>query len=187
VQWSPTVDSATAAGLASTRTYPLRSSFTPTYNMAINLIARFGRERAHGSLESSFAQFQADRAVVSLVRQIKKNESARDELLKALNVIWVILKVMPYYALKIKELEKLLSKRDGRKTFDNRQRHIWKNEIIFVAVCDLTPAIHVTIAKRTPDLRKEQNACTGIGRAYELELRIERTLLQKPLIASVMY
>jgi len=28
VQWSPTVDSATAAGLASTRTYPLRSSFT---------------------------------------------------------------------------------------------------------------------------------------------------------------
>ena len=60
VLWSPTVDSATAAGLASTRTYPLRSSFTPTYNMSINLIARFGRERAHGSLESSFAQFQAD-------------------------------------------------------------------------------------------------------------------------------
>ena len=43
VQWSPTVDSATAAGLASTRTYPLRSSFAPSYNMSINLIARFGR------------------------------------------------------------------------------------------------------------------------------------------------
>ncbi|MFM1974933.1 MAG: hypothetical protein RL524_920, partial [Actinomycetota bacterium] len=49
VLWSPTVDSATAAGLASTRTYPLRSSFTPSYNMSINLIARFGRERARTS------------------------------------------------------------------------------------------------------------------------------------------
>jgi len=55
IQWSPTVDSASAAGLASTRTYPLRSSFAPTYNMSINLIARFGRERARRSLESSFA------------------------------------------------------------------------------------------------------------------------------------
>ena len=64
IQWSPTVDSASAAGLASTRTYPLRSSFSPTYNMSINLIARFGRETARRSLESSFAQFQADRAVV---------------------------------------------------------------------------------------------------------------------------
>jgi ATP-dependent RNA helicase HelY len=37
IQWSPSIDSATAAGLASTRTYPLRSSFSPTYNMAVNL------------------------------------------------------------------------------------------------------------------------------------------------------
>ena len=81
VLWSPTVDSATAAGLASTRTYPLRSSFTPSYNMSINLIARFGRERARTSLESSFAQFQADRAVVGLVKQIRKNDLAAAEQL----------------------------------------------------------------------------------------------------------
>jgi ATP-dependent RNA helicase HelY len=74
IQWSPTVDSASAAGLASTRTYPLRSSFSPSYNMSINLIAQFGRERARRSLESSFAQFQADRAVVGLTRQIHKND-----------------------------------------------------------------------------------------------------------------
>jgi DNA-binding CsgD family transcriptional regulator len=43
--------------------------------MAINLIARFGRETARRSLESSFAQFQADRAVVGLTRQIRKNET----------------------------------------------------------------------------------------------------------------
>jgi ATP-dependent RNA helicase HelY len=117
VQWSPTVDSATAAGLASTRTYPLRSSFTPTYNMAINLIARFGRERAHGSLESSFAQFQADRAVVSLVRQIKKNQSAREELLESAKCHLGNFESYATLRSEIKEVEKLLSKRDGRKSF----------------------------------------------------------------------
>ena len=129
VQWSPTVDSATAAGLASTRTYPLRSSFTPTYNMAINLIARFGRERAHGSLESSFAQFQADRAVVSLVRQIKKNESARDELIETAKCHLGDFESYAQLRSEVKELEKLLSKRDGRKTFDNRQRAHMEGEI----------------------------------------------------------
>ena len=129
VQWSPTVDSATAAGLASTRTYPLRSSFTPTYNMAINLIARFGRERAHGSLESSFAQFQADRAVVSLVRQIKKNDSARDELLESAKCHLGDFESYAALRSEIKDLEKLLSKRDGKKTFDNRQRAHMEGEI----------------------------------------------------------
>jgi ATP-dependent RNA helicase HelY len=76
VLWSPTVDSATAAGLAATRTYPLRSSFSPTYNMAINLLERYGRETARNSLKSSFAQFQADRAVVGLDKQIRRNTEA---------------------------------------------------------------------------------------------------------------
>ena len=129
VQWSPTVDSATAAGLASTRTYPLRSSFTPTYNMAINLIARFGRERAHGSLESSFAQFQADRAVVTLVRQIKKNQSAREELLESAKCHLGNFESYATLRSEIKEVEKLLSKRDGRKSFDNRQRAHMEGEI----------------------------------------------------------
>jgi len=129
VQWSPTVDSATAAGLASTRTYPLRSSFTPTYNMAINLIARFGRERAHGSLESSFAQFQADRAVVGLVKQIKKNESARLELIESAKCHLGDFEGYAKLRSETKELEKLLSKRDGRRTFDNRQRAHMESEI----------------------------------------------------------
>jgi len=129
VQWSPTVDSATAAGLASTRTYPLRSSFTPTYNMAINLIARFGRERSHGSLESSFAQFQADRAVVGLVRQIKKNDVARSELLESAQCHLGDFESFSQIRSEIKELEKLLSKREGRRTFDNRQRAHMESEI----------------------------------------------------------
>jgi ATP-dependent RNA helicase HelY len=129
VQWSPTVDSATAAGLASTRTYPLKSSFTPTYNMSINLIARFGRERAHGSLESSFAQFQADRAVVSLVRQIRKNDSAAAELTETAQCHLGDFNEYSRMRIDIKEMERLLSKRDGRRTFDNRQRVRMENEL----------------------------------------------------------
>jgi ATP-dependent RNA helicase HelY len=129
VQWSPTVDSATAAGLASTRTYPLRSSFTPTYNMSINLIARFGRERARGSLESSFAQFQADRAVVGLVRQIRKNESLAAELVESAQCHLGDFNEYSRIRIEIKELEKLLSKRDGRRTFDQRQRLHMENDL----------------------------------------------------------
>ncbi|MSO16415.1 MAG: DEAD/DEAH box helicase [Candidatus Planktophila sp.] len=129
VQWSPTVDSATAAGLASTRTYPLRSSFTPTYNMSINLIARFGRERARGSLESSFAQFQADRAVIGLVRQIRKNDSAAAEQAESAKCHLGNFTEYARTRIDIKELERLLSKRDGRRTFDQRQRVKMENEL----------------------------------------------------------
>jgi ATP-dependent RNA helicase HelY len=70
------VDPYDVAGLASTRTYPLRSSFRPSYNMAVNLVAQFGRERAHELLQASFAQFQADRGVVGLTTQVRRNEEA---------------------------------------------------------------------------------------------------------------
>ncbi|NLG23234.1 MAG: DEAD/DEAH box helicase [Actinomycetales bacterium] len=70
------LDPVDVAGLASTRTYPLRSSFRPTYNMAVNLVAQFGRSVAHELLQSSFAQFQADRAVVGLASQVRRNEEA---------------------------------------------------------------------------------------------------------------
>src|SRR6185437_2276713 len=60
------------AGLAGIRTYPLNSSFQPSYNMAVNLVGQVGRERAAKLLESSFAQFQADRAVVGLARKARK-------------------------------------------------------------------------------------------------------------------
>ena len=76
VVWQPGMNPNELAGLASTRTYPLRSSFRPSYNMAVNLVHQFGRERARELLESSFAQFQADKAVVGLARQLRKSESA---------------------------------------------------------------------------------------------------------------
>jgi ATP-dependent RNA helicase HelY len=69
VLWQPGIDPLAVAGLAGTRTYPLTSSFMPTYNMAVNLVGQVGRARAARLLESSFAQFQADRSVVGLGRQ----------------------------------------------------------------------------------------------------------------------
>ena len=45
VLWQPGMNPRELAGLASTRTYPLRSSFRPSYNMAVNLVHQFGRER----------------------------------------------------------------------------------------------------------------------------------------------
>ncbi|MGW6360492.1 DEAD/DEAH box helicase [Streptomyces sp. NPDC055092] len=66
------------AGLAGTRTYPLRSSFKPSYNMAVNLVEQFGRHRSRELLETSFAQFQADKSVVGISRQVQRNEEGLD-------------------------------------------------------------------------------------------------------------
>ncbi|HEY2832546.1 MAG TPA: DEAD/DEAH box helicase [Sporichthyaceae bacterium] len=74
VLWQPGLDPRTVAGLASARTFPLRSSFRPSYNMAVNLVGQLGRDRARALLETSFAQFQADRSVVGLAAQIRKQD-----------------------------------------------------------------------------------------------------------------
>ncbi|MFJ3203477.1 DEAD/DEAH box helicase [Streptomyces sp. NPDC086989] len=74
VLWQRGMDPAALAGLAGTRTYPLRSSFKPSYNMAVNLVQQFGRHRSRELLETSFAQFQADRSVVGISRQVQRNE-----------------------------------------------------------------------------------------------------------------
>ncbi|MGO9501407.1 MAG: DEAD/DEAH box helicase [Streptosporangiaceae bacterium] len=80
VLWQPGVDPAAVAGLAGTRTYPLTSSFRPSYNMAVNLVGQVGRQRAAALLESSFAQFQADRAVVGIARQARRVRQEMAEL-----------------------------------------------------------------------------------------------------------
>jgi ATP-dependent RNA helicase HelY len=76
VLWQPGVDPEHVAGLASTRTYPLRSSFRADYNMTINLVERLGIEQGRELLEQSFGQFQADRSVVGLARRIERNTEA---------------------------------------------------------------------------------------------------------------
>ncbi|ORA08187.1 DEAD/DEAH box helicase [Mycobacterium arosiense] len=83
VLWNPTEETtepSAVAGLASTRTFPLRSSFAPSYNMTINLVQQMGPEQAHRLLEQSFAQYQADRSVVGLVRGIERGTTMLEEI-----------------------------------------------------------------------------------------------------------
>jgi len=63
------------ASLASTRTYELTSSFRPSYNMAVNLVRNYTRDEAHHLLNSSFAQFLADRGVVTLERELERDRT----------------------------------------------------------------------------------------------------------------
>ncbi len=77
VCWNPFVTFDQVASLASKRTYALRSSFRPTYNMAVNLVQRCSLEAARHLLNLSFAQYHADRDVVGLERQLQRS---RDQL-----------------------------------------------------------------------------------------------------------
>lgn len=72
VQWAPAMDPREVAGLASTRTYPLVSPFTPGYNMAINMLKMNGFDNSIRLVEQSFAQFQTNRSVVGEVRDIER-------------------------------------------------------------------------------------------------------------------
>jgi ATP-dependent RNA helicase HelY len=73
IMWSQSIDAAMAASLAGNRTYPLKSSFMPTYNMSANLLDRLNVERAKESLALSLAQFQADKSLVGMQQQVQTN------------------------------------------------------------------------------------------------------------------
>ena len=85
VVWSDELDPEVLAGLASTRTYPLRSSFQASYNMAINLVGQMGRAKARDVLETSFAQFQADQSVVGLSSELRKLKEAQAGYTESMN------------------------------------------------------------------------------------------------------
>ncbi len=64
------------AGLVGTRAYPLRSSFTPSYNMAVNLLRRHDLAQAEALLGASFAQFEADSSVTRKADRLLELEEA---------------------------------------------------------------------------------------------------------------
>ncbi|MBO0893751.1 MAG: DEAD/DEAH box helicase, partial [Acidimicrobiales bacterium] len=72
VLWSVQARFSHVAGLASNRTYALRSSFRPTYNMAANLVGRYSRAQAHHLLSLSFAQYLADAELVGLRAHLER-------------------------------------------------------------------------------------------------------------------
>ena len=80
VLWSPFVSFAQVAALAGSREYPLKSSFRPTYNMTANLVRRYDRAEAMSLLGQSFAQFQADRSVVTLERRLARDRERLESI-----------------------------------------------------------------------------------------------------------
>ena len=66
----------TVASLVGRRTEPLRSSFAPSYNMAVNLLRTRTREESEALLARSFAQYQADQRVSGEERRIDENNRA---------------------------------------------------------------------------------------------------------------
>ena len=84
VLWHENFDPVLLGGLASTRTYPLKSSFRPGYNMAVNVIDVMGYQRTQNLINESFAQFQADKNSASLLISKRKNEEALGGYLEAM-------------------------------------------------------------------------------------------------------
>ena len=80
--WNPFVTFEQAAGLALSRSFRLTSAFRPTFNMAVNMVRRHSRTAATHFLNLSFAQFQADRDIVTseAVLERRRRELRRLEM-----------------------------------------------------------------------------------------------------------
>jgi ATP-dependent RNA helicase HelY len=63
------------AGLVGTRSYPLHSSFRPSYNMVVNLLRRHDTARAERVLRASFAQYETDSDVARDARRLAELEA----------------------------------------------------------------------------------------------------------------
>ncbi|MDO4911489.1 MAG: DEAD/DEAH box helicase [Corynebacterium sp.] len=79
VQWRPEYDAVEVANMASTRTYPLISTFSPSYNMSVNLLKTLGFDKANQMIDRSFAQFQANKELVAVAAELAdlRKEEAR--------------------------------------------------------------------------------------------------------------
>lgn len=76
------LDFRTVASLVGTRTYPLKSSFAPSYNMAVNLLRNHSLENAKHLLNASFAQFENQLTIGDRSDTITEMEEARAGYIK---------------------------------------------------------------------------------------------------------
>jgi len=72
VPWSPYIRFDQVAALAASRSFQLKSAFRPTYNMAINLLARRDPDEARALLARSFAQYQSNSELTRLEARLAK-------------------------------------------------------------------------------------------------------------------
>ncbi len=84
VLWSPFVAFQQVADLAASRSFVLRSSFRPTYNMTANLVRRYHQHEAQRMLNLSFAQFQTDGAIVRIEVRLQRRRAELADMVDAL-------------------------------------------------------------------------------------------------------
>jgi ATP-dependent RNA helicase HelY len=70
------------ADVAGMGSHPLVSSFEPSYNMAVNLVANYPRSRAEELLRASFAQYRANERTRRLEERIAERRRDVDEFRK---------------------------------------------------------------------------------------------------------
>ncbi|HHC07760.1 MAG TPA: DEAD/DEAH box helicase [Actinobacteria bacterium] len=80
---TPYVPFEKVAEIAAAGAHPLVSSFQPNYNMAVNLVAKYSRERAEELLRASFGQFHVDRRRRRLTERMAAVEAEIAELEEA--------------------------------------------------------------------------------------------------------
>jgi ATP-dependent RNA helicase HelY len=71
------------AAVAATGSHPLVSSFEPSYNMAVNLVANYPEDRAQELLRASFAQFRVQERARRLDERIAERRAEVEQYLAA--------------------------------------------------------------------------------------------------------
>ncbi|MGQ4532853.1 DEAD/DEAH box helicase [Dermabacteraceae bacterium P13138] len=123
------------AQLASRRTFPLRSAFRPTYNMSVNLLGRLTPSESREILESSFAQFQADRSVVGLARKARDLGTTADSYAEA----------MSCERGDYREYSRLLEEIADREKALSRERSLKQSKLLHDSVARLKPGQLVAV------------------------------------------
>lgn len=168
ILWSSQLDPNSVAGLASRRTYPLNSSFKPTYNMGVNLISAFGMDLASSILERSFAQYQADKSVVGIANNIEQREKSLRGYEEAMQCHMGDFKEYSSVRRDISDLEKKLSFARKRDMRESKGRHLDEKQL-----AELKRKLRSHSAHRCPE--RETHARWG-ERYQKLKREIEKDL-----------
>jgi ATP-dependent RNA helicase HelY len=174
VLWSPWYGFDRVAALASSREFVLRSAFVPTYNMVVNLAARYARQEAEELLGRSFAQFQADRSLGRLAHR----RARRSELLAAATEAarCELGDVDEYRAQRAAERRRARDAREGQR------------EVVARSVAELGPGDVVRLGGQRLCLLSVSHRKGGVRlRAVDVDARVhllDADDLEEPLIAA---
>lgn len=185
VLWSPFTTFEDVASLASSRSFFLRSAFRPTYNMAANLIRRYGQADAGRLLNRSFAQYQADRSVVRLQQRLADRRVELDRLRQSLPVDAE--QLAEYRALRREAETAGTPDAAERRAIETAVARLLPGMVIRLDHLRREPAVVLTVGQRRNGIAKAK-ALTAAGRVLQvhpddfdrLPVRLGQVELPKP-------